>query len=79
MNSIVQLLPGREKSLKRHHQWVFSGAIAKVKGNPEPGDTVLVTDSRGEGLALAAWSPLSQLSCRVWSFDPQDVIDREFF
>ena len=79
MNSIVQLLPGREKSLKRHHQWVFSGAIAKVKGNPDPGDTVLVTDSRGEGLALAAWSPLSQLSCRVWSFDPQDVIDREFF
>ena len=79
MNSIVQLLPGREKSLKRHHQWVFSGAIAKVKGNPEPGDTVLVTDSRGEGLALAAWSPLSQLSCRIWSFDPLDVIDREFF
>ncbi|MBR4956700.1 MAG: class I SAM-dependent methyltransferase, partial [Lentisphaeria bacterium] len=79
MNSIVQLLPGREKSLKRHHQWVFSGAIAKVKGNPAPGDTVLVTDSRGEGLALAAWSPQSQLSCRVWSFNPQDVIDREFF
>ena len=79
MNSIVQLLPGREKSLKRHHQWVFSGAIAKVKGNPEPGDTVLVTDSRGAGLALAAWSPQSQLSCRVWSFNPQDVIDREFF
>ena len=79
MNSVVQLLPGREKSLKRHHQWVFSGAIAKVKGNPAPGDTVLVTDSRGEGLALAAWSPQSQLSCRVWSFNPQDVIDREFF
>ena len=79
MNSVVQLLPGREKSLKRHHQWVFSGAIAKVKGNPEPGDTVLVTDSRGAGLALAAWSPQSQLSCRVWSFNPQDVIDREFF
>ena len=79
MNSVIQLLPGREKSLKRHHQWVFSGAIAKVKGNPEPGDTVLVTDSRGAGLALAAWSPQSQLSCRVWSFNPQDVIDREFF
>ncbi len=79
MNSIVQLLPGREKSLKRHHQWIFSGAVAKVKGNPEPGDTVLVTDSRGTELALAAWSPQSQLSCRVWSFNPQDVIDREFF
>lgn len=79
MSSIVQLLPGREKSLKRHHQWVFSGAIANVSGNPAPGDTVLITDSRGGKLAWAAWSPQSQLSCRVWSFDPQEVIDRKFF
>lgn len=79
MKGVIQLLPGREKSLKRHHQWIFSGAVAKVKGNPEPGETVLVTDSRGTELALAAWSPQSQLSCRVWSFDPQEVIDREFF
>ena len=79
MKNMIQLLPGREKSLKRHHQWVFSGAIAKVQGDPEPGDTVLITDSRGEKLALAAWSPRSQLSCRVWSFDPQETIDRNFF
>ena len=75
----VQLLPGREKSLKRHHQWVFSGAIARVDGHPEPGETVLVTGSKGEKLALAAWSPQSQLACRVWSFDPSRTVDRAFF
>lgn len=79
MAGIIQLLPGREKSLKRRHQWVFSGAIAHVQGDPAPGDTVLVTGSRGEKLALAAWSPQSQLSCRVWSFDPQETIGRDFF
>ena len=79
MSAVVRLLPGREKSLKRHHQWVFSGAIDRVEGAPEPGETVLVTDGKGAKLALAAWSPESQLACRVWSFDPDAVIDRAFF
>lgn len=79
MSAVVRLLPGREKSLKRHHPWIFSGAIDRVDGDPEPGETVLVTDSRGAKLALAAWSPESQLSCRVWSFDPSAAVDRAFF
>lgn len=79
MSGVIQLLPGREKSLKRHHQWVFSGAIGKISGDPAPGDTVLVTDSKGNPLAQAAWSPQSQLACRVWSFDPAERIDRDFF
>jgi hypothetical protein len=34
MNKLI-LKPGREKSLKRRHPWVFSGAVAKVQGKPE--------------------------------------------
>ena len=79
MSAVVKLLPGREKSLKRHHQWIFSGAIDRIDGDPAPGETVLVTDSKGAKLALAAWSPKSQLACRVWSFDPRASVDREFF
>jgi 23S rRNA (cytosine1962-C5)-methyltransferase len=76
----VQLVlkPGREKSLKRRHPWVFSGAVERVNGAPGFGDTVEVLSSRGQVLALAAYSPQSQIRARVWSFDSADTIDAAF-
>jgi 23S rRNA (cytosine1962-C5)-methyltransferase len=72
------LKPGREKSLKRRHPWVFSGAVAKVQGNPDAGDTVEIRSATGERLAIAAYSPKSQIVARVW--DWQEIpIDRDFF
>ena len=38
----VVVKPGREKSLRHRHPWVFSGAIARVEGDPGPGETVAV-------------------------------------
>ena len=73
------LKPGRERSLLRRHQWIFSGAVDRVEGDPVPGGEVTVADSRGVPLAVAAWSPDSQIAGRVWSFDPGTAIDREFF
>lgn len=37
LNPII-LNEGREKSLQRHHPWIFSKAIAKVLGDYEKGD-----------------------------------------
>ena len=62
------LKPGREKSLKRRHPWVFSGAVAKMQGQPGPGDTVEVRSADGEFLAVAAYSPESQIVARVWDW-----------
>jgi 23S rRNA (cytosine1962-C5)-methyltransferase len=70
---ILHLKKGREKSLKRRHPWVFSGAVEKVTGKPGPGDTVEVRDSSGKPLAQAAWSPKSQIRARVWSFTQEDI------
>ncbi|MCX7142303.1 MAG: class I SAM-dependent methyltransferase [Proteobacteria bacterium] len=72
------LKPGREKSLLRRHPWVFSGAVARVDGNPETGDTVAVRAADGRFLAWAAYSPVSQIRARVWSWDETDRIDGEF-
>ena len=36
----VYLRPRREDSILRFHPWVFSGAIARVTGNPAEGDLV---------------------------------------
>jgi len=60
MNSLF-LKKGRERSVKRRHPWVFSGAIEKVAGDARPGETVQVRDIAGNPLALAAFSPKSQI------------------
>ncbi|WP_105199162.1 MULTISPECIES: class I SAM-dependent methyltransferase [unclassified Pseudoalteromonas] len=79
MAGAIYLQPGREKSLKRKHPWIFSKAVKKVKGNLALGDTVTVYDSQGKFLATAAYSPESQIRARVWSFDEHEQIDVEFF
>jgi 23S rRNA (cytosine1962-C5)-methyltransferase len=76
---MIQLKKGREKSLKRRHPWIFSGAIEKVTGKPVAGDTVEVKGASGEPLALAAYSPNSQIRARVWSFNSQETINKGFF
>lgn len=71
----VILKPGRDKSLRRYHPWVFSGAIDRLVGRPLPGSTVGVYSHDGEWLAWGAWSPKSQIRVRVWSFQAADRID----
>ncbi|MCC5878301.1 MAG: class I SAM-dependent methyltransferase [Idiomarina sp.] len=70
---------GKEKALLRKHPWVFTGAVAKVKGKPGLGDTVEVLDTRGNFLGRAAYSPHSQICARVWTFDANEQVDFEFF
>jgi len=78
MNSVI-LKKGREKNLLQRHPWIFSGAIERVDGVPGVGETVTVCSFDRKPLALAAWSPQSQISLRVWSFNPETVIDAAFF
>ena len=77
MNKLV-LKPGREKSLKRRHPWVFSGAVAKLTGEPASGDTIEIQSSDGEFLALAACNPQSNIVARVWSWEKR-AIDAALF
>ncbi len=74
----LSLKPGREKSLKRRHPWVFAGAIARVEGNPLLGETVELRSADGEFLAIAAFSPNSQIRARVWDWKPREI-DAAFF
>ena len=75
----LHLKSGRDKSLKRRHPWIFSGAVGKVDGAPANGETVLVKSAEGQPVALAAWSPQSQICARVWSFDCSVFVDGKFF
>lgn len=75
----LRLKQGREKSLRRRHPWVFSGAIEGVDGAPGPGATVAIAAASGEVLGHAAYSPSSQIRARVWSFEAGEAIDAAFF
>lgn len=73
------LAAGKEKSAQRFHPWIFSGAVQRVEGKPEAGDTVEVLSAHGEFLGFAAYSPASQIRARFWSFRNREPIDRDFF
>ncbi|MCH1920821.1 class I SAM-dependent methyltransferase [Shewanella sp. A3A] len=75
----IKLKPGREKSLDRHHPWVFASGIHNIKGKPVIGATVDVVAHDGRWLGRGAWSPESQIQVRVWTFDRDEEIDRSFF
>ena len=72
----IRLKEGKERSLQRHHPWVFESAIAK--GNADAGETVRITAADGRFLAWAAFSPASKIRARVWSFDEAQRIDAPF-
>lgn len=78
MNSVI-LKKGREKNLLQRHPWIFSGAIERVEGSPQSGETVTVCSFDRKPLTQAAWSPESQISARVWSFNSETIIDAAFF
>jgi 23S rRNA (cytosine1962-C5)-methyltransferase len=78
MISIVLKL-GREKSLLRHHPWVFSGAIDTVEGDPHAGETAEILSSKRDCLGTGAYSPHSQIRIRVWTFKKDQPIDASFF
>jgi len=77
MKSLL-LKPGRERSVLMRHPWVFSGAIAQLQGQPEPGETVAVRAPQGGFLAYAAYSPTSKIAARIWSWDENETIGPEF-
>lgn len=76
---IIRLKEGRDRSIKKQHPWVFSGAIKEIIGNPDVGDTVQIVEFNNTPLAIAAFSPHSQIAGRVWSFDASEKIDVSFF
>ncbi len=83
MSGKIFLKRGKEKPLRQHHPWIFSGAIARTEGvraeNANDGDTVDVYDAGGDWLARAAYNARSQITARAWTFERGEEINREFF
>jgi 23S rRNA (cytosine1962-C5)-methyltransferase len=69
----IRLKEGKERSLLRHHPWVFEGSVDR--GKADSGETVRVEASDGRFLAWAAYSPTSMIRLRAWSFAEDERVD----
>jgi 23S rRNA (cytosine1962-C5)-methyltransferase len=75
----IILAKGREAALLRGHPWVFSGAIAAIKGKPGAGDIVLAKDSGGKPLALGFFNPRTDIALRILTRNFEEKITSYFW
>ena len=73
----IYLKAGKEKSILRHHQWIFSGAVDGVSQQPTNGDIVEVFSHTGEYLATGHFED-SSICVRLFTFTRQ-IIDDNFW
>ena len=73
----IYLKSGKVESLKRFHPWVFSGAIARIEGEPEEGEIVDVYTSKKDFIARGHFQ-IGSIAVRVLTFQ-QENIDHDFW
>lgn len=72
------LRPGREKSVKLHHPWLFSGAVSMLESDAVPGEIVGVFSAKNEFLGQGFVNPESNLILHFLSFDSSKIDDAFF-
>src|SRR3979411_3487828 len=60
------------------HDWVFSGEVLKVFGNPADGDVISLKDGKDHLIGSAIFNSKSQIVARRFSRRRQDL-DLDFF
>lgn len=75
----VRLRKGKEKAVKQMHPWVFSGAIEHVKGKPENGDIVMVTDNKNDFLAFGFYNNTSRVAVRLLEWNLETEINESWW
>ncbi|MDR0349393.1 MAG: class I SAM-dependent rRNA methyltransferase [Tannerella sp.] len=76
-NCVIFLKPGKEESLLRFHPWIFSGAIASIKGKPQEGELVEVFASNNLFMGIGHYQ-IGSIAVRILSFT-QRTIDHSFW
>ncbi|NNJ13164.1 methyltransferase [Chloroflexales bacterium ZM16-3] len=74
----ITLRPGRERPVIQRHPWVFSGAVASVRGEPVDGEPVDILAPSGDWLARGLWSGHSQIRARLCTWDPNQQLNEEW-
>lgn len=70
----IILKPHKDSSLLRFHPWVFSGAIAKINGQPQEGDLVAVLNSEHEIMGVGHYQ-IGSITVRILAFNTDTLPD----
>ncbi len=68
----ITLKKDKDKSLRRFHPWVFSGAISNTEGELEEGDIVEVYSQENKYLGTGHYQ-IGSISVRVFEFEQQEI------
>ncbi len=79
MGPLVQIKRNRAHILQRRHPWIFSGAIAKVWGEPQAGEIVDIVDEHQRVLAKGFYHPNCDIAVRILTTQPEQIIDASFW
>jgi 23S rRNA (cytosine1962-C5)-methyltransferase len=75
----VKLLPRRARPFYGRHPWVFPGAIAETRGTPADGSEVDLVSHADHFIARGFYNAASKIRVRLYSWDADIPLDREFF
>src|SRR5438094_6260215 len=79
MNPQVILQPRRARPFYGRHPWVYTGAVAEVRGEPADGDEVNLYSHAGDFIARGLYNSRSKIRVRLYSWSPETALDAEFF
>jgi 23S rRNA (cytosine1962-C5)-methyltransferase len=74
----VRVGPKGEAAARARHPWIFSGALARVEGEPVAGQEVDVLTADGEYLGRGLFNPHSQIRVRLYTV-LDEALDASFF
>jgi 23S rRNA (cytosine1962-C5)-methyltransferase len=73
----VVLHKGRARPLWFGHPWVYANAVARVEGEPAPGDVVALADHDGRLIGRGFYNPRSQIPVRLTT-RAEEAVDAAF-
>jgi 23S rRNA (cytosine1962-C5)-methyltransferase len=75
----VILKTGRDRSVRRRHPWIFSGAVAQVEDGVFDGSLVDVFSADDAWLARGYYNRRSQIIVRLLTWNREEPIDEQFW
>lgn len=75
----LTLFPGREKLALNRHPWIFSGAVARLEGAPQPGEVVEVRTAEGAFVAYGQFNPSSKIRVRLLEWTEGAEVDELWY
>lgn len=71
MNKII-LKKGKDKAIRNHHHWIFSGAVQEIPSSFTDGEILQVFNDQGESLGSGYFNQKAKIFGRMITFDTKD-------